>query len=420
MMMMRRLAWGLLGLSPVFSMANPFTPYLTRQAPAIVRDLGTEVKGDVSLHKVVFLSRKVDTPDGQIPNEVYATIARPLKPGTYPGILVLHGGKGFAEEELVSDWARRGFVAVSADLPNVADPQKVPNSAGYWKSQPYGTGRFTATPNALHAGTFDTALAAVQTLYLLRAQPDVDTAKIGVTGTSWGGWSTIMVAGLAGKDVTAAFAIYGSGHFDKGTTFQDELRKTPTGAEWLKVLDAGNYTGGITADYVQAAAANDSFFFMPAVMATLHDVKSHKNLVLAPNADHWMAVLGGSEKTKAGIPHSNGWMYMQVTYFEYVLKGIGSPLPEVYGENLSAGSAGMQTVNFFVRGAIGAVKAHVYYSAYDPVWKARKWMDANAQAKAEGYVAEIPKDTQWFAEISDSRPTTVSSTIHPLVDLQSK
>ena len=38
---------------------------------------------------------------------------------------------------------------------------------------------------------------------------------------------TIMVAGMAKNDVSAAFAIYGSGNYDLGSAFQNDLNKLP-------------------------------------------------------------------------------------------------------------------------------------------------------------------------------------------------
>jgi hypothetical protein len=55
---------------------------------------------------------------------------------------------------------------------------------------------------------FDAVLSAVKSLYLLRAQLDVDTSRIGVVGVLCC-YMTTMVGGLAGDEVRAGFALYG-------------------------------------------------------------------------------------------------------------------------------------------------------------------------------------------------------------------
>ena len=205
--------------------AGPFAPYLAPRPPAIARDLGVETSAKVTLHRVVFYSRTVDTAAGAVRSEIFAAIARPIRPGRYPGILVLHGGGGSAHIEKAVEWAERGYIAVAPDLPGIANPAKTPNSNGAWKQHAYGAAHFRTVPDATASVIFDGVVAALQALQLLRAQPGVIGDRVGVTGVSWGGYTTIMVAGLAGHAVRASFSIYGSGHYDLGSSFLTQLQK---------------------------------------------------------------------------------------------------------------------------------------------------------------------------------------------------
>ncbi len=400
-------------MCPAKAYCNPFSEYLTKTPPQILRVLGAEVRGDVKIQRVIFYSRTVQTSDGALPTEVYAIIARPKSVGRYPGILVLHGGAGFASEDQATYWAEHGYVVVVPDLPGIADPQKTPNSTGAWKAAPYGMNHFRASPDVTASDVFDGALAGLQALYLLRSQPDVDDTEIGITGVSWGGYSTIVIAGLAQTDIKAAYAIYGSGHFDLGSSFQTSLNKfsKPQFDAWMTELDAKNYAPNIQADFFEAAATNDNFFWMPAVAATLDDIHSHKNMVLAPNDDHWMNVPGGCDRTKVGVPHSNGWMSMQLVYFDYLLKGKGEPFPEVEDATAGIPKEGVSHIRFHVRGAIGAARASLYYSSPDAPWKKRVWLQIKAESHGGWYEAQVPSNADWFASITDSRPVTVTSAI---------
>jgi dienelactone hydrolase len=397
--------------APALALANPFGPYLTRRPPEVVRNLGEETRDDVRIQRLVFFSRTASTPNGPVRSEVFAFVVRPVQPGRYPGILLLHGGGGAAQEDSAIYWAKRGFVVVAPDLPGIANPEKVPDSSGAWKQMAYGKNHFLVTPDVTASGIFDGVLAAVQALYLLRAQPDVDRNRVGVTGVSWGGYTTIMVAGLARKDVRAAYAIYGSGFFDLGSAFQQDLAKLPQdqSAEWLAQLDAQHYAPDIKARFFEASATNDTYFWPPAVSATLAEIHSAKNQVLAPNADHWMDIPGGCDRTAPGVPHDNSWMAMQDIYFEYMLKGQGSPFPEVKDAEIDKNT---HKVRFRVKHSVGAAEVGVYYSPTETPWKTRKWLQVKAERRGRWYEAQVPANVDWFASITDSRPVTVTSEIH--------
>lgn len=401
-------------VSPAIAADNPFAPYLTKKPPEIIRTISEEKEGKVAIRTFVFYSRTAPTAHGPVRSEISALIARPAEPGRYPGLLLLHGGGGHAQRSMAIDWANRGFVVLAPDLPGIGNSDNMPNAAGAWKSK-YGVTHFLVVPDVTASGIFDGVLAAYQSLYLLRSQPDVNPARVGVTGVSWGGYATIMVAGLAGKDVYAAYSIYGSGHYDLGSSFQGALSKLPTEQSkvWLEQLDAKNYAPGITAQFFEAAAANDNFFWIPAVMATLGDIHSRKNQVFAPNTSHWMNIPGGCQPNDVtGVPHDNGWMSEQVVYFEYLLQGKGERFPEVKSAGEFPAPGGFQQIRFQVKGAVGKTEANFYYSPSGEPWKPRKWIQVKAEPRGKGYQAQIPAKVDWFALATDSRPVTVSSGVH--------
>ncbi len=393
--------------------SGTFAPFLSRTAPTIVRDLGEETRGGVSLRRVVFYSRTAETPQGPIRSEIFAAIARPIKPGQYPGILVLHGGGGSAHVDKAVEWAGRGYIAIAPDLPGIANPDNTPESKGAWKLSAYAHTHFVATPDATASSIFDGVLAGVQSLYLLRAQPGVIQDRVGVTGVSWGGYATIMVAGLTGKDVHAAFSIYGSGHFDLGSAFQTDLNKLAPEEEaaWLNQLDARNYAPGIAGTFFEAAAANDTFFWPSAVTATLADIPAPKNQMFAPNADHWFDVPGGCEHNKEKPWHDNGWMAMQATYFDYLLKGEGQPFPEVNNAQTRKSEDGSQRVRFKVKTSTKIDAAAVYYSPTNEPWKTRKWIKVDASRHGDWFEASAPAGMDCVALVTDNRPVTVTSGI---------
>lgn len=394
---------------------DPFAPYLRGKAPRIIKTLADSTADGVKIRTLLFHSRDVQTPGGTVPTEIFAAVIRPVTPGSYPGLMVLHGGGGTAEIEKAIRWAKQGYIVVTLDLPGIAEPKKATQSSGYWKSFAYGTHRFTASPDITYSTIFDGVLAALQGLYLLRDQPDVQRKHIGITGISWGGYTTTILTGLAPSYISASFSSYGAGFYDTNSVFLHELNKMPADERtvWLKYLDAGRRANKITAPFFIAAASNDNWFYPPAVMATLQAIKAPANHFFAPNANHTAPVPGGtSKKDKPGT------MEMELTWFNYYLKGTGWPLPVISGEIqpvAQPATGDNEPVQFYVDSKTAITDATVYYST-DTSWTKRQWIACKAtpvNGRKGWYKAALPADirgngTWWYASVSDGRPVTVS------------
>ena len=401
--------------------ADPLTPYLDGKAPVILREVPMTnlPPGNITLRGVVFQSRDN--------SEIFAVIAAPKTPGKYPGLLVLHGGGGSAEVEKAMAWAQRGYVAVAPDLPGIAEPKKLIDSKGKWNSLKYGEGRWKANPDGSESVIFDAVLAAMKSLYLLRAQTDVNPARMGVVGISWGGYMTTMVCGLAGEQVRAGFAVFGCGFYD--LTAQLNGPKSTLGAmpmaereRWLRDLDAGRRAPGIKAAFFIAGAANDFFYWPRAVQATLNAIPGEKNHLFAPNANHKVPLPGGtvfSNKSAEAFkptpfqpyPTPSGskanWLAMEVPFFDYYLKGVGKPLPKV-----SVVKTGDPLVARFQVSALNPLtKLEVYWAKPNPDVMKREWLALPAgNVGGQTYEAKLPAAAaEWFAVVSDDRPVTVSS-----------
>lgn len=401
---------------------DPFAPYLDGNAPEILREVASTTKPSegVTLRSVVFRSRD--------DSEIFAVVASPQTPGKHPGMLVLHGGGECAAVDKAMAWAQRGYVAVAPDLPGIADPTKLTETKGKWSSLKYGERRWVAEPDAGASILFDAVLAAMKSLYLLRAQPEVDPARIGVVGVSWGGYMTTMVCGLAGDQVRAGLALYGCGFFDRGYG-QGNLSKLspPERERWLNHLDAGRRVPDMKAAFFLAAASNDFFGWPRAAQATLDAIPGEKNHLFAPNANHKIPVPGGSVfDNKPAAPFTPtafqpyptptggkaNWIAMEVPYFDYHLKGLGQPFPKVSVQ----GTGDPHLARFGITAPHPLTKVEVYWAKATPEVlteddvKKREWLALPATKTGETYEAQLPAEAaDWFALISDDRPVTVSS-----------
>jgi len=380
---------------------NIFSPYLKGKAPTIVKDLGTETVDDVQVHKVVFRSMTV----GGETQDVYAIIARPPGDGPFPGVLWLHGGHGCAETKAVVGYAKAGYVAISPDLPGIADPKKCPNSVGPWAVRFEKLGK-RGKPDPTADETFDAEVAALQSFDLLAAQPRVIKDRIGVAGISMGGYSTTMITGLLGKRVRAAYSIFGCGFYDRGSEWSPVLKDLPDDQReaWLHHFDAGRRASGIQAPYFIAAAASDHYFWPPAVNSTLSAIPGARNQAFAP-ANHRLT----------GIPGADN---LSQLYFAYWLKGEGEPFPSVTIESCEPQPDGAKKISFSVQSALPVATATAFVTAGGESWQKSDWEPIPAQpAGDKKFQVIIPADKinkagAWFVNVSDARPATAGSLVY--------
>ena len=154
------------------------------------------------------------------PTRVFAWLGLPAgasKEKPVPGIVLVHGGGGTAFKEWVQKWNAEGFAAMSIAVEGQTDQKG--QAGAKWQRHEHGgparPGTYAdfAKPiedQWMYHAVADTILAN----NLLRSLPEVDPAKVGLMGVSWGGVITSTVIGL---DQRFAFAIptYGCGGLHK-------------------------------------------------------------------------------------------------------------------------------------------------------------------------------------------------------------
>jgi len=401
--------------------SNIFAPYLKGITPKIVRDLGTQTVDGVQVHKVVFRSMTV----GGETQDVYAIIARPPGDGPFPAVLWLHGGYGCADANAAVRYAKAGYVALSPDLPGIADPKNCPNSVGPWTIRFAKHGK--STPDLGPAGssgecsfakpgkrgksdptadeTFDAEVAALQSFDLLAAQPGVKKDRIGVAGISMGGYSTTMITGLLGKRVRAAYAKFGCGFYDRGSEWSPTLKDLSDDQReaWLHHYDAGRRAAGIRAPYFIAAAASDRFFWPPAVNSTLCAIPGGRNQAFAP-ANHSLKGIPGEEN-------------LDLLYLAYWLKGEGQPFPQVTLVSCENLPDGAKKISFSVQFSLPIVTATAFVTSGGESWVKSAWEPIAAQPAGEKkFQVTIPADKisktgAWYVNVSDARPATAGSLV---------
>ena len=386
---------------------DPFASYL-RSVPTVNDTLTSEVsgKGDnaITIKEIVFNSKNNV-------NKVYAITAYPNRAGKFPALLIIHGGSGNASglRPLVEKFARKGYVVLAPDMPGFCNVQHTPHSTGPWKEKPeyYEPPRFNVEQGAQYSTLVDAEVSGLEAFNLLCAQNNVNTKKVGITGFSWGGYSTTMLSGLLGDRVKAAYSVWGSGFYDKGSFWKGIIDTLPASTKqtWLTYIDAGRRAGNIKAEYFIEGASNDTFFWPAAVTATLDAIHSNKNHVWGPNVNH--SLVATSAK-------------MQELYFDYHLKGEGSPFIKVNISQTKQLNNGSREVEIKLKtpNGIKADTVQIFYSEPNIDWTKRKWIPINAKLKkVNDYSVTIPaavvaKAITFYAYVVDSRKIRTSSYMH--------
>ena len=407
----------LLCVSLMLAGQDPLAVYNNDQPPRILTTLETAVVDGVTVTRLRFESRPIDTGAGPEKVEIYAVLCRPAGTAASqaaakrPAMLVLHGGGGCAAEKHAIGWAARGYVALAPDLPTIGSPAKL-QSVGPFRREKFGSAFYRVRNGDVTAsGVFDAVVAGLKALALLRSQTDADRSRVGIVGVSWGGYMTTMLSSLAGDRVAAAFSVYGCGFFDQGCVIGEELLSGPADASqaWLRWLDAGRRIQGLRAPIFFAAATNDFCFFPSAVMATYREIGGVKNIVWGPNVSHAIPVPGGTRGWNNGT-----WVDMEVPWFDWYLRGRGAPFPTVEPGSVTREAAGVR-VRFEPAPAASIAEAAVYYAPGEQHWLMKQWR----RVPAEGHSALIPIEEpelplHWYAVATDRRPVTVSTSIQTL------
>ncbi|MBO0700326.1 MAG: hypothetical protein J2P46_18145 [Zavarzinella sp.] len=212
-----------------------------------------------------------------------------------------------------------------------------------------------------------------------------------MTGISWGGYLTCIVAGLD-RRLKAAVPVYGCGFLHEDSAWK-QSRFDPMPAarrdRWVAAFDPSVYLPGVKCPVLFLNGTND--FAYP-----LDSYQKSYRLVTAPKA----------LSVRVRLPHGHIWTFGEVDAFiDSRLKG-GDRLPDL-GKMERAG----EMVSAAVK-AMGELKvAHLHYAVATGPWAKREWKSAPAEVKGGRVAAKLPTDRPlvYFLAVTDGRGLEVSS-----------
>jgi hypothetical protein len=206
---------------------------------------------------------------------------------------------------------------------------------------------------------------------LLRSLPDVDPDRIGITGISWGGYLTCIVAGIDPR-LKVAVPVYGCGFLGDNSVWTDKSLASMTPAAralWLKLFDPSQYLGGVRCPILFLNGTSDFAYPLDSY---------RKSYRLVPTRWRHVSVV-------INLPHGHIWTFGEVDAFvDHVLQR-GPPLPR-----LGAPVADGKRLLAQLEQDLPLKGAGLCYTTNSGPWQKRQWLTAPARADGRRVSAELP------------------------------
>jgi dienelactone hydrolase len=255
------------------------------------------------------------------PTRVFAWMGIPaVPPGQkLPGMVLVHGGGGTAFDTWVRLWNQRGYAAIAMDTCGC-----VPTGTyGKWKRHdaggPAGWGGFDQIDQPREdQWTYHAVAAAILGHSLLRAQKEVDPERTGLTGISWGGYLTSLIAGVDPRFKLAA-PVYGCG-FTTDHTFAKSVTDLgpERGPRWMRWWDPSSYLNQAAMPILWVNGSNDFAYTLGAYQKSYRLPQGPRTLCIRLRMPHGHGPAGEAPKE------------IQV-FADSILKG-GEPLAKITGQ----------------------------------------------------------------------------------------
>ena len=329
--------------------------------------------------------------------EVFAYMGVPDAKEPVPGMVLVHGGGGTAYRQWVELWNARGYAAIAMDLSGKRpDGARVPNGGPEQRDADI----FTVDLGWPNMWTYHAVAAVIRAHTILRGQMGVDAERIGVTGISWGGYLTCIVAGVDDR-FACAVPVYGCGHlqhnsaegwmqaFDRMTL--DDRRR------WHKLCDPSSYLGDARLPMLFVSGTNDFAYPLDSLKMSYRMPQGPVSLCIRKEMPHG---------------HEDGWAPSEIHGFtDHLFRGAPA-LPEI-----GAMSRNTATVRAPVTSARPIRAAWLLHTTDGGSWMGRAWQLAPARAAETEISARLPDGTTtYFLAVEDESGAYASSRHQEITD----
>jgi dienelactone hydrolase len=327
------------------------------------------------------------------PTRVFAYYAKPEGEGPFPAMVLLHGGGGKAFPEWATLWAKRGYAAIAIDLSgNGPDGKRLPDGS---PNQDDNTkfGDFN-DDQVRERWTYHAVANALLGHSLLAAQPEVDAERIGVTGISWGGYLTCIVAGVDER-LKVAVPVYGCGFLHENSYWlpgrfekmPEELR-----TRWIKFFDPSRYLAGVSCPILFVNGTNDFAYPLDSYQKSYNLVDEKlRNLCVTVRMPHG---------------HVEGWKPEEIGLFVDSVLRDAKPLARLSAITVTDNRAMAK-----VSATVPLQSAQLHFTTDDGPWQQRNWQTIDATLATDQVTTELPAGERlvYFFTVRDERGAVTSS-----------
>jgi dienelactone hydrolase len=329
------------------------------------------------------------------PTRVFAYYAEPEKiDKKLPAMVLVHGGGGTAFAEWAQLWAKRGYIAIAMDLAGHGEGRKRLPDGGPNQDDPSRFGQH----DVKDMWSYHAVAAVVRGHSLLRSLPNVDADRVGITGISWGGYLTCMVAGLDDR-FKVAVPVYGCGFIHESSVWvptfakmKDDWRKT-----WIDNFEPSKYLGNAKMPMLFVNGTNDFAYPLDSYQKSYRLAKD-RNLCVTVNMPHG---------------HPQGWAPKEIGLFVDQHLRDGKKLFH-FEEGRVNFQDNMVMTGIIQTNDIKTVSLH-WTTDTKNAWPKRKWESRKAEClignATDFFRAPLPKDRPiiYFMTATDERGAVVSS-----------
>lgn len=202
------------------------------------------------------------------PIRVKGILAYPKGAMKKPAVFFSMPGMAPASEYWSSVFAKKGYVCMTVTLPTGPLPEVIVN------------GRHLQDQNLTNF-----AIAQLRAITLLTNRPEVDPDRIGIGGSSYGGFFATLIAGVDPR-IKAGMSFFAGGNHQLGTNLPQfgGMKNLEDAQLWQSTIDPAWRLKHRRVPFLWAVAANDHWFHFPALVQTYKDSIGEKRLAIAP---HW-------------------------------------------------------------------------------------------------------------------------------------
>ena len=266
--------------------------------------------------------------------EVFAYYASPAtlqgekaKIKKFPAVILVHGGGGTAFPVWVHEWAKKGYAAITMDLggarPLPANEQPSPWAA---KSSLLPNGApddthvykfYSINKGFSEQWQFHAVANIIRAHSLIRSFADTDSSKTALTGISWGGYLTNIVAGIDHR-FKAAVPVYGCGFLQEKSAWLSRFDSLGLGnsRKWIRLWEPSAYVGNARMPVLFVNGTNDFAY---------HVESWQKTVDLVPNAEQLLIFEMPHGHPKGAEPSEIGMFIKEVLADKMNVPELGLP-----------------------------------------------------------------------------------------------